>query len=353
MKKQFLLVYLLVASLSAPAQTVDSVDSFIRQEMKKQAIQGLSMAVVRDGKVIKAQGYGLANVEWQQPATAETVYKIGSVSKQFFATGILLLAEEGKLSVRDLVHRFFPDAPESWRGITLHHLLSHSSGLIRECPGFDPLKVKPDSVLIKTAYPAPVLFKPSQKWAYCNVGYFMLAEIISRVSGQTWAQYIGDKLFAPLRMTDTRVTTTSELIPRRAAGYSLVGNALKNSLEYVAVRPSGAFISTVLNLAKWEAALQSNAVLSQKSNSLLWTPVIETGSKMPDGTPINYGYGWTVATQNNHKMVSHGGSLPGFSAQYIRYPDDNVAIILLTNADGVRWVDFTAKLGEVYLKESK
>ncbi|MCY7349049.1 MAG: beta-lactamase family protein [Cytophagaceae bacterium] len=351
MQRQFLLVYLLIVTQVSQAQTVDSVDSFIRQEMMKQNIQGLSMAVVRDGKVIKAQGYGLANVEWQQPATAETVYKIASVSKQFFATGILLLAEAGKLNLSDPVHRFFPDAPESWRGITIHHLLSHSSGLIRECPGFDPQKLKPDSVLIKSAYPAPLLFKPSEKWAYCNVGYFMLAEIISRVSGQPWSEYIGNTLFAPVQMSTTRTTTTSELISQRAGGYSRVGSTLKNAPEYLAIRPSGAFISSVLDLAKWEIALQKSGVLTQKSKSLLWTPVIETGSKMPDETPISYGYGWNIATQNNHTLVSHGGSLPGFSAQYIRFPDDNVAIILLSNADGVRWADLIEKLGKVYLKK--
>lgn len=348
-RSNFLLCLLFLVRLS-PAQTADRIDSLIRQEMTNQRIPGLSIAVVQQGKVVKAQGYGLANVEWQQPATAQTVYKIASLSKQFFASAILRLAEEGKLSVTDPVHRFFPDAPASWRGITVHHLLSHSSGLLRESPGFDPLKIQPDSVVIKAAYSAPVLFKPSEKWAYCNVGYFMLAEIISRVSGQPWPQYIGDAFFSPLHMTATRTTTASELIPNRAGGYSSTGIGMRNAPDYLAVRPSGAFLSTVLDLAKWEAALQTSAVLSQKSKTLLWTPVIETGSKQPDGSPISYGYGWNITNQNNHKMVSHGGSLPGFSAQYIRYPDDQLALIVLSNADGVRWTALGSKLAEVYLK---
>jgi len=346
----FLLCLLLVVGV-APAQTTDRLDSLIGREMTKQRIQGLSIAVVQNGNVIKAQGYGLANVEGQQPATALTVYKIASVSKQFFASAILRLAEEGKLSVTDPVNRFFPDAPASWRGVTVHHLLSHTSGLLRESPGFDALKIQPDSVVIKAAYAAPVLFKPSEKWAYCNVGYFMLAEIISRVSGRAWPQYIAEAFFSPLHMTATRTTTASDVIPHRAGGYSVTGTGLRNAPDYPAVRPSGAFLSTALDLAKWEIALQNSAVLSPKSKTLLRTPVIETGSKQPDGTPISYGYGWNVTRQYNRPVVSHGGSLPGFSAQYIRYPDDKLAFILLSNTDGVRWMELSAKLAEVYLKK--
>ncbi|QMW00591.1 serine hydrolase domain-containing protein [Spirosoma foliorum] len=169
--------------------STDSVDAIIKTHMTSKHIQGVSVAVVRQGKVTLAKGYGLANVELNVPVTPQSVFAIASVSKQFIATGILMLAQEGKLGLDDDIHKFYPDAPQTWQGITLRHLLSHTSGIVREAPAFDPAKIQPDSVVVQSAFPLPLQFPTGTKWQYCNVGYFALADIIRKVSGQPWATF--------------------------------------------------------------------------------------------------------------------------------------------------------------------
>ena len=186
--------------------------------MKEQRITGLSLAVVKNGKAIVNKGYGLANVELNVPVTAETVIRLGSVSKQFFATAILKLAEDGKLSIEDSVHKFFPDAPETWRPIQLKHLMSHTSGLQGKARPIT-IVIQPDLVIIKSAYSLPLDFKTGEKYQYCNLAYFMLAEIITQVSKMPWQDYIREKLFIPAGMKNSGMTDFYPIIPNRASGY--------------------------------------------------------------------------------------------------------------------------------------
>src|SRR5688572_20322535 len=251
----FLLVLLFVAA--APSRA-DQIDDFVKAEMQQQRIPGVSIAVLKDGKVVKAEGYGMANLEFAIPARPDTVYKIGSVSKQFIATGIMLLVEEGKVGVDDRISKYLEGTPETWKDITIRHLLTHTSGIVREAPGFDPFKVQSDADVIKTAYSQALRFAPGEKWEYCNVGYFSLAEIIRKVSGKPWDEFLTERVFAPLGMTATRATTVNEIIPNRSGSYRLSQNKLQNTEDYLAIRPSGAFLSTVLDLARWEAAILAN-----------------------------------------------------------------------------------------------
>ena len=140
--------------------------------------------MVRSGKVVKACGYGVADLEHNVPVTPQTVFKIGSVSKQLLSAGVLLLAQDGRVRIDDPISKFYPDAPESWRGITVRHFLTHTSGVVREGPAFNALRVQPDSVVIKSAFAAPLEFPIGSKYQYCNVCYFTLADIIARVSGK-------------------------------------------------------------------------------------------------------------------------------------------------------------------------
>ncbi|HEY7546008.1 MAG TPA: serine hydrolase domain-containing protein, partial [Blastocatellia bacterium] len=172
MKNKRALSLLLALLVSATAVRADPIDDYIKTEMKKQRIPGVSVAVVRNGsEVLKARGYGLANVELGVAASPDTVYRIGSVSKQFIAAGIMLLVEEGKLRLDDPVSKYLEGTPDTWKNITLRHLLSHTSGLVREAPGFDPLKIQSDFDVIKTAYPLPLRFVTGEKWEYSNLGY--------------------------------------------------------------------------------------------------------------------------------------------------------------------------------------
>ncbi|HEX5733975.1 MAG TPA: serine hydrolase domain-containing protein [Blastocatellia bacterium] len=322
----FALVLLLIASVAARA---DKVDDYIKAEMQKQHIPGLSLAVIKDGKIIKAQGYGMANVELNVPATAETVYKIGSVSKQFLAAGIMLLIQENKISLDDKISKFLEGTPDTWKDITVRHLLTHTSGIVREAPGFDALKIQNDADVIKTAYNLPLRFTPGEKYEYCNVGYFTLAEIIRKVSGKPWGDYLNERLFTPLEMNSTRTTTMTEIVPNRANGYVWRSGKLDNAGILFAVRPSGAFLSSVLDLAKWDAALYTDRILKQSTLSQMWAPV-----KLNSGATHPYGFGWELNTFGGHKAVHHGGSLPGFRAQFARFVDDKLTIVVLTNGDG-------------------
>ena len=350
-----LFLALLLTATAAAQSTAQStqVDEYVRAEMGKQRIPGLTLAVVKDGKIIKAEGYGLANAEHKIPARPETVFKIGSVSKQFIAVGVLLLAQDGKLSLGDPVKKHFPDAPETWSGITIRHLLLHTSGLPREGPGFDALKIQADADVIKSAYNSPLIFATGTKWEYCNLGYFMLAEIIQRVSGQPWGDFLAARVFRPLEMSATRTTTPVEVIPNRADGYVWRNDRLQNADEYRALRPSGAFISTVLDLAKWDAALYGDQILKAALREEMWKPAAETNRKLSDGTTDSYGYGWFIGKLEGHRQVFHGGSLPGFRAHLARFVDDRLTIIVLTNGDGARPEGIANSVAAFYLTEKK
>lgn len=321
----FSLALILTATVTVRA---DKVDDFVKAEMQKQRISGLSLAVVKEGKIIKAEGYGVANVEHDVPAKPETVYQIGSVSKQLIAAGIMLLMQEGKIDLDDKISKFLEGTPDTWKEITVRHLLTHTSGIVREAPGFDPFKVQPDADVIKTAYPLPLRFTPGEKWEYCNVGYFALAEIIRKVSGKAWGDYLSEHLFQPLGMNNTRTTTTTEIVPNRADGYVWREGKLRNADLFFALRPSGAFLSTVLDLAKWDAALYSDQMLKPATREQMWMPV-----KLNGGTSHPYGFGWELGAVGSHRRVSHSGSLPGFRATITRFVDDKLTVIVLTNAD--------------------
>jgi len=346
LRKRLSLFVVLLLSLQTTAVRADKVDDYVKAEMQKQRIPGLSLAVVKEGKVIKAEGYGLANVEQNIPARPETVYKIGSVSKQFIATGIMLLVQDGKISLDDKVGKYLDGTPESWNGITVRHLLTHTSGIVREGPAFDPFKDQKDIDVIKSAYQSPLRFATGEKYEYCNVGYFSLAEIISRISGKSWGEFMNERVFAPLGMTATRPTSFSAIVPNRADGYEWKNDKMQNAVEYIALRPSGAFLSTVLDLAKWDAALYTDAILKRATREQMWTPV-----KLNSGAAHPYGLGWQLIPLGNHRQIHHGGSLPGFRSHFSRLPDDNLSIIVLTNCESANPVVFVRGVAAIYLSD--
>ncbi|HEV8363824.1 MAG TPA: serine hydrolase domain-containing protein, partial [Gemmatimonadaceae bacterium] len=332
----------------ARAIASDSVDRYVTAQMALQHIPGLSLAIVRAGKVIKAQGYGVADLENGVPVTTGTVFKIGSVSKQFLATGIMLLAQDGRLTVDDPITKYYADAPDSWRGITLRHFLTHTSGVLREGPAFDALKVQADSVVIRSAFARPLEFPTGSKYQYCNVCYFTLADVIARVSGKAWSAFLTERVFQPLEMKETRTTSTTALVPHRARGYVWRDSGYVNAAELLALRPSGAFLSTVIDLAKWDAALNEDRVLTRASRAAMWTRMQLTG-----GGSSGYGFGWALDSLDSHLLVHHGGALPGFRAEFARFVDDSLSVIVLANsdnaqpaliADGVARIYFAAEM---------
>jgi D-alanyl-D-alanine carboxypeptidase len=346
---------LLTLALAAPigsirsqaATTPDTVDRFVAAEMVRKHIPGVALAVVRAGKVIKASGYGMADLEHDIRVTPQTVFKIGSVSKQFLATGIMLLAQDGRLAVDDPVSKHFPGTPESWQPITLRHFLTHTSGVIREGPAFDAMKVQPDSIVIRSAFAAPLEFPVGSKYQYCNVCYFTLADVIARVSGKPWEQFVEERMFRPAGMTSTRTTTTTALVRHRAHGYTWRDTGYVNAQEFTALRPSGAFISTVLDLARWDSVLYADRALTKASKEAMWTPM-----RLTTGVMSGYGFGWVLDSLDGHRRVQHGGSLPGFRAQMDRFPADSLTVIVLTNADGAQPAQIASGVARIYLARS-
>jgi CubicO group peptidase (beta-lactamase class C family) len=188
-----------------------------------------------------------------------------------------------------------------------------------------------------------VRFQPGEKWEYSNLGYFILAEVIRKVSGQSWSEFLKQNVFSPVGMHSTRTTTMRDSVPLHARGYS-DNDEWRDAADWRAVRPSGAFLSTILDLAKWDAALYTNEVLNEASRRQMWTPVT-----LNDGRSHPYGFGWHVASLAGRKAVYHGGGLPGFASHYARFVDDGLTIIVLTNIDDVDLVSIVGRIATFYL----
>jgi CubicO group peptidase (beta-lactamase class C family) len=321
----------------------DEIDDYVKTRMGEFHLPGLSLVVLKDGAVVKAAGYGFADVARRTPVTVDTVFKIGSVSKQFIASAIMLLAQDGRLSVEDPVRKYLMEVPASWQSITLRQLLTHTAGLVRESPGFNPMQAASDLDIVKSTFPVPLLFAPGSKWAYSNAGYYVLAEIISRVSGQSWARFIEERLFKTAGMASTKPTNTTPVPPNRAVGYTGNDNQ-RPAGEWVALRPSGAFLSTVVDLAKWEAVLRDGQVLNDASRRAMWARV-----RLADGTIADYGFGWHVETLLRRPTVWHGGAFPGFTSNYLRFVDDGITVIVLANGDDVDTPGITLGIAQRYL----
>lgn len=341
--RRLVLIGLLLAS-GARAASADAIDDYVRAQMKAFSLPSVSLAIVKGGTVVRTGAYGLADVGGQTPTTPETVYKIASVSKQFIAAGILVLAQDGRLTVDDPVSRHLEGTPASWQPITIRHLLTHTSGIVRESPAFEPMRDKPDTEILAAAYPLPLRFPPGTKWEYCNVGYVALAAIITRASGQPWPQFLQARVFGPAAMTLTTTTNASPRPTPMALGYGGKDNAA-TAPDWPALRPSGAFRSTVGDLAKWDARLYGETILSEASKRQMWTPV-----RLAAGGTHPYGFGLHVETLAGGARVAwHTGRLPGFASYFGRFLDDRVTVILLTNGNDVDARAIGSGVAERYL----
>ncbi len=330
--------------LTMPAAALaDPVDDFVRKQLAASRVPGLSLAVIKDGTVVKVAGYGFADLEARIPAQPDTVYKIGSVSKQFIATGIMLLAQDGRLTLDDPIARYLKDAPPSWSPITIRHALTHTAGLVRESPSFAPTRIQSDADLIAAVYPLPLRFEPGQKWEYSNVGYFILADIIRVVGGRAWPEFLRDRVFAPVEMSSTWPTNTRAEVHKRAVGYTGNDNS-RRADDWPALRASGAFLSTVLDLAKWDAQLSTTRILHADSRRQMWAPV-----RLKDGTTAPYGFGWHIDTWSGRARIRHGGGLPGFISEFARFEDERLTIIALANGDDVDLPSIVSGIGAFYL----
>ena len=309
----------------------DRVDDYIKDEMTKRQIPGVALTVIQDGKEVKTGSYGVANIELRVPVKPETVFEIGSITKQFTAAGILLLAQDGKLSVDDKLSQHLKNLPDAWTNITLRHLLTHTSGLksYTGLDGFELTKHLTQEQFIKTIGAQPLEFQPGDAWKYCNTGFSFLGYVIENVSGKRYWDFMGEHIFQPLGMTCTTDRLPVRIIPNRATGYEQKNHVLINrDYDLTDVFSAGAIASTIGDLAKWNAMLDRDDLLHSSTKDQMWTP-----AKLNDGKLTKYGFGWFVDSIDGHKNIGHSGSTSGFSASIQRFPKDKLAVILLTNTD--------------------
>jgi len=332
---------LLACALATPAAgaqdtraLVHYVDSVATAAVNEKRTAGVSVAVVKNGRTVLAKGYGFADLENDVPATAETVYRIGSITKQFTSAAIMRLAEQGKLSLDDTLQKFLPDFPSQGNRVTVRHLLSHTSG-IKSYTSLGPkwarvvrLDLAPDSVVALFAN-EPFDFRPGDEWRYDNSGYFLLGMIIEKLSGKPYGQYLQDEFFTPLGLKSTIYCDQAPLIRHRAQGYApRPGGGFINAEPLSMTQPyaAGSLCSTVNDLAAWTLALSSGKVVSPASYKLMTTP-----GTLNDGKPLTYGFGLGIGTLGGHRQVSHNGGINGFISELHHYPDDSLVTVVLTN----------------------
>jgi CubicO group peptidase (beta-lactamase class C family) len=330
-KPALILLFFVVTSFGQNGSTT-AIDDYVRTEMSKQKIPGLALAIVKNGQIVLARGYGLSNVEHQVSVKPETIFQSGSVGKQFTATAIMMLVEEGKVGLDEKISKYLGEVPEAWNDMTVRHLLTHTSGLTDYPDDFDFRRDYNEEELLKRAQAIKPAFKPGEKWQYSNIAYLTLGILIHKVTGQFYGDFLQDRVFKPLGMTSTRIISEADIIPNRAAGYRIEKDQLKNQ-NWVSptlnTTADGALYFNVLDMAKWDAALYGETLLKQTSLRQMWTPV-----KLNNKKTYDYGFGWGVAQINGHRLIEHGGAWQGFTTYIGRYIDDKVTVIALDNLSG-------------------
>jgi CubicO group peptidase (beta-lactamase class C family) len=308
----------------------DRIDTFVQEEMARQKVPGVAVAIVHRGSVVKAQGYGMANLEHEVPVTPTTIFQSGSLGKQFTATAVMLQVEDGKLALDDPVTKFFPEAPDTWRAITIRHLLTHTSGIPDYTSGqVDYRKDYNDADLARLAFQLPLEFPPGSRWNYSNTGYVLLGLTVRKVSGSFYGDVLAARVFQPLGMTTARVINEADIIPERAGGYRLMGDQVKNQTW---VSPSlnttadGSLYFSLQDLLAWDAGVRARAILKPESWDLVLQPV-----RLASGKTFPYGFGWFLDERNGQPLRQHGGAWQGFKTQYSFFAGDDLSIIVLAN----------------------
>ena len=316
----------------------DRVDNYIKTAMSRQHIPGLSLAVILNGKVVKCRGYGFASLELRVPASPNSVYELASLTKSFVSNAILLLKQDGKLRLEDSLSTYVTDLPDTCKAITIRQCLSHTSG-IADYNDLNDLRQRlkhdaaPEDILngLKTV---PLRITPGAKWIYSNTDYILLGMVIRNITGETYDGFLAHRVFGLLGMTSTRRDSTDDVIPNRATGYTWDGAGGLHNAEFLSYMEMNhgdrGIVSTVKDLAKWDAALSSSFLFSDNTKTEMWSPIT-----LNDGSQYSHGLGWFIDKVNGHRHISHAGGSPGTATIYARYPDDGLSVIVLTNGGAV------------------
>ena len=296
---------------------------------------GAAVIVVKDGQTFFRKAYGMADLELGVPLQPDMVFRLGSITKQFTAAAILMLAEEGKLSLQDPIEKHLVGYPTQGHVITVEHLLTHTSGIqsYTDMPGWMTSRIQgPMTVteLVDGFKKEPMQFAPGERWAYNNSGYVLLGAIVEKASGKTYEAFVRERIFQPLGMTASYYDRTEPIIPKRAPGYTREGDQPRNARYLSMTQPyaAGSLASTVDDLARWDGSLYTETLLKKASLERAWTPYV-----LKDGKPTGYGYGWGVSKLRGRRAISHGGGIFGFSTYAVRLPDERVYVAVLCNSD--------------------
>jgi CubicO group peptidase (beta-lactamase class C family) len=320
-------VALLGLTLQAPPAHGQDLGALLADYMDEADFSG-SVMVTKDGVSLLSSGYGMANLELGVPNSPSTKFRIGSITKQFTAMGILILQDQGRLKVEDRIGDHVPDVPESWRNLTIHQLLTHTSGIMHswDLPGFAETMMIPaglDGTLARF-HDRALLFEPGTQFQYSGVGYFLLAKVIEVVSNREYAEFLREEIFLPLGMHDTGADRPDDLLDQRASGYVQDEHGQIHNAPHIYVpilTGGGNLYSTVEDLARWDRALSARRLSSEDAYESLDRPELN-----------DYAYGWRVGEWEGHWAVRHSGGLPGFNAFILRIPDEDLCIVVLSNS---------------------
>lgn len=334
--KLFILFLFLTAS-ALHAQVSDqakAIDEYLTG-LYKSTEPGASVLVVKEGKVILRKGYGLAKLDTKAPITPETIFRIGSVTKQFTSTAILKLAEQGKLNLQDEITKYLPSYPTQGKKITIEHLLTHTSG-IKSYTSLEAVMEKREQEIsvddmINTFKDQPFDFNPGDGYLYNNSGYFLLGAIVEKASGITWGEYLKKNFFVPLKMTNTFYVDPK--LPAQATGYqktSATEYGVAKEVHPTVPYSAGAIFSTVDDLWKWEKAIFEFKVVKKESLDKAWTPLT-----LNNGKKESYGYGWMLSKIGDNKVIGHGGGIDGFVCHEFYVPASKLFVTVLENGSPV------------------
>ncbi|MBN1224029.1 MAG: serine hydrolase [Candidatus Aminicenantes bacterium] len=335
--------YFLIIGQSCVSSSFRSqVDQYMNAFVKLGTFSG-SILVAQKGKVLVRKGYGSANYEYDIPNTPKTKFRIGSMTKQFTAMAVMQLQEQGKLRVRDSISEYIDDIPDSWKNVTIHQLLTHTSGIplyyaypeyAEYCRG--PMTPRE---LIETVMDKPLDFPPGEGCRHSCTGYNILGYIIEKISGMSYAGFLQENIFSPLEMNDSGFDLPSSIVKNRSSGYILNANGELSTAGYIHMSvpyAAGALYSTIEDLYKWDRALYSEKLVSRKSLDAIFTPYAEDSKYglKSGGGGWSYGYGWILSATNRGAVVHHSGGVNGFTTNIARHVDEDVCIIVLSNREG-------------------
>jgi CubicO group peptidase (beta-lactamase class C family) len=338
-------------SAAAQPDLVTRIDAIVEAPIKAGTIAGASVAVMKGGKTLVSKGYGLADLELHVPTPPGATYEIGSVTKQFTAAAILLLKEQGALSLDDEITRFLPDYPTQGHRLTLRRLLNHTSGIkgyteMREFGDFSKLR-RPRQDLVALFAAQPFTFAPGEEQIYNNSAFFLLGLVIEKVSGMSYETFVQQRLFDRVGMPNSYYCSERTVRRNHAHGYDTEKGALvlKGYIDHTWPYAGGSLCSSAEDLVAWNRALHGGTVLSPASYKEMTTPGV-----LNDGTPVRYGMGIGLRDIGGRRAIAHGGSIDGVLSESQYYPDDDLIIVVLQNTRGsVNPRDLALQIADVVL----